>query len=44
MGDTDGTAPILAGTLDLLILKTLSAGAFQATASRSTSSGSHAKP
>jgi len=28
MGDTDGTAPILAGTLDLLILKTLSAGAF----------------
>jgi len=28
MGDNNGTAPILAGTLDLLILKTLSAGAF----------------
>jgi transcriptional regulator len=28
MGDTDGGTPILAGTLDLLILKTLSAGTF----------------
>ena len=28
MGKDDGSAPLLAGTLDLLILKTLSAGAF----------------
>jgi transcriptional regulator len=28
MGKDDGVAPILAGTLDLLILKTLSAGSF----------------